>query len=191
VRQGHLGWFEFQSFVAQIPDDEPWLEAICTLAFTFGFRRGDLTFMKVGQVDFDRSRIILPAGSTKNKMPRSVFFNPSGAPGKLLEAMAKAKRSEHYLFWRDDGSTPVRDFRVSFDNAASSAKITTGSRPGGKLFFHDLRRSCVARLAGDIGLSESQSMSAVGHLSVDVHRRYKIISDNSAREIARKIDPDV
>jgi len=189
VRQGHLGWFEFQSFVAQIPDDEPWLEAICTLAFTFGFRRGDLTFMKVGQVDFDRSRIILPAGSTKNKMPRSVFFNPSGAPGKLLKAMAKGKRSEHYLLWRDDGSTPVRDFRVSFDNAASSAKITTGS--GGKLFFHDLRRSCVARLAGDIGLSESQSMSAVGHLSVDVHRRYKIISDNSAREIARKIDPDV
>jgi hypothetical protein len=46
VRQGHLGWFELQSFVAQIPDDEPWLEAICTPAFTFGFRRGELTFMK-------------------------------------------------------------------------------------------------------------------------------------------------
>jgi len=190
VRQGHVTYWDFISFVAQIPDDEEWLEGLVTIAWTFGFRRAELVYMKVGQVDFERNRISLPAGSTKNKMPRTTFFNPKGKAGKLLKQMAKGKRPEHYLFSRDGGSTPCRDFRVSFDKAASAAKIKTGSGADGKLMFHDLRRSAVTRMDEE-GLSESQSMKVAGHLTPEVHRRYKILSENTAREIAQKLDPDV
>jgi hypothetical protein len=40
----------------------------------------------------------------------------------------------------------------------------------------------------EAGLSESQSMAVAGHLSADVHRRYKIISEGTARDIAAMID---
>jgi len=190
VRQGYLTHWDFITFCQFIPDEEEWLEALVTMAFVFGFRRGELVYMRVGQIDFVRNRISLPAGSTKNKMPRVTVFNPKGQVGKLLRAMAKGKQPEQYLFSRDRGSTPVRDFRVSFDRAASAAKISTGSGPNGKLFFHDLRRSAVTHMA-DAGLSESQSMSISGHLSLDVHRRYKILSADTARQLAEKLDPSV
>lgn len=35
---------------------------------------------------------------------------------------------------------------------------------------------------------EKESMAVAGHLSVDVHRRYKILSEQTAREIPAKID---
>jgi integrase len=190
IRQGYLTQWDFITFIQFIPDDELWLEALVTMAFVFGYRRGELVYMRVGQVDFARNRITLPVGSTKNKMRRVTVFNPKGQIGKLLRSMAKGKRPEQYLFSRDDGSTPARDFRVSFDRAASAAKIATGSGPGGKLWFHDLRRSAVTHM-DDIGLSESQSMSIAGHLTPDIHRRYKILSENKARQLAEKLDPDV
>jgi len=190
VRQGHVTYWDFVSFVAQIPDDESWLEGLVTIAWTFGFRRAELVYMKVGQVDFERNRINLPVGSTKNKMPRTTFFNPKGQAGKLLRAMAKGKRGDHYLFSRDGGSTPCRDFRVSFDRASTAAKISTGSGKDGKLMFHDLRRSAITRMDEE-GLSETQSMKVAGHLTAAVHQRYKILSDNTAREIATRLDPDV
>jgi integrase len=190
VRQGHVTYWDFVSFVAQITDDEPWLEALVTVAWMFGFRRAELVYMRVGQVDFQRSRISLPTGSTKNKMARVTFFNTKGQVGKLLKAMAKGKHPEQYLFSRDGGSTPCRDFRVSFDRASSAAKITTGSGNNGKLMFHDLRRSAITRMDEE-GLSETQSMKVAGHLTAAVHQRYKILSENTAREIATKLDPDV
>jgi integrase len=89
----------------------------------------------------------------------------------------KGKRSKHYVFSRDGGSTPVRDFHVAFDKAATAAKITTGSGPSGKLHFHDLRRSAITRM-GSAGLSTEESMRVAGHLTRDVYLRYKILSEH-------------
>ena len=190
VRQGHIDYWDFITFSGYIPDDEEWLEGLCMLAFIFGFRRAELVYMKVGQIDFERSRLSLPPGSTKNKMPKTTYFNPKGRVGKMLRQMAKGKRPEHYLFSRDGGSTPCRDFRVSFDRAATAANITTGSGKNGKLMFHDLRRSAITQM-DEAGLSETQSMKVAGHLTPAVHARYKILSENTARDIAQKLDPDV
>jgi len=190
VRTGHIDSWDLITLVGFIPDEEEWLEGLVTLAFMFGFRKAELVYMKVGQINFERNRIVLPAGSTKNKMERTTFFNPKGQVGKLLKRLAHGKHAGHYLFSRDGGSTPCRDFRVSFDKAASAAKITTGSGANGKLMFHDLRRSAVTRM-DEAGLSETQSMKVAGHLTPEVHRRYKILSDNTARQIAEKLDPDV
>jgi integrase len=190
VRQGHIDYWDFITFVNCIPDEEPWLEGLCTLAFTFGFRRAELVYMKVGQVDFERHWITLPPGSTKNKMPRTTYFNPKGQAGKMLRQMIKGKRPDHYLFSRDGGSTPCRDFRVSFDKAATAAGIKTGSGKNGKLIFHDLRRSAITQMDA-AGLSEVQSMKVAGHLTPAIHQRYKILSENTARQIAEKLDPDV
>ena len=185
VHLGRLDSWDFICLVDQI--EEPWLEAMVTAAYIFGFRKSELQYMRVGQIDLDRSTITLPAGTTKNRMPRKVVLNPKGGLLKLLKAEIKGKQPSAYVFSRDGGSTPVRDFRVSLDKAATAAKITTGSGKDGKLHFHDLRRSAITRM-DSAGLSESESMAVAGHLSVDVHRRYKQLSENTARQIAARID---
>jgi integrase len=185
VHQGRLDSWDFIRLIDQI--EEPWLEALVTAAYIFGFRKSELLYMRVNQIDLDRSTIVLPAGTTKNRMPRKVVLNPKGGLLKLLRAEVKGKQPSAYVFSRDGGSTPVRDFRVSFDRAATAAKVTTGSGKDGKLHFHDLRRSAITRM-DSAGLSESESMAVAGHLSVDVHRRYKQLSENTARQIAARID---
>jgi len=144
--------------------------------------------MRSSQIDFDRHVITLPPGSTKNRLPRRIVFNPEGKLAGLLRNCVKDKRPDAYVFSRDpQGSIPVRDFRTSFDRAATRAKIKTGSGPGGKLHFHDLRRSAIMGMAS-YGLTEHESMAVAGHLSVDVHRRYNVISEGAARRIAERID---
>jgi integrase len=188
VHTGHLDSWDFITFCDQIPDNEPWLEAMVTAAFIFGFRKAELLYMRVSQIDFARHVITLPAGTTKNRMPRKVVLNAKSKLTKLLVAACKDKAPNAYVFSRDaKGSIPVRDFRVSFDRAATAAKITTGSGPNGKLHFHDLRRSAITRM-DSAGLSETESMAIAGHLSADVHRRYKQLSEQTAREIASRID---
>jgi integrase len=186
VRRGHVDSWDFIRLVEAI--EEPWLEALVTAAFTFGFRKSELLYMRCNQIDLERGTIILPAGSTKNRLPRRVVLNTSGKLAKLLRAATDGKRAEAYVFSRDPkGSYPVRDFRGAFDKAATAAKIKSGSGPNGKLYFHDLRRSSITRMAG-AGLNEAESMAVAGHLSVDVHRRYRILSDGAARAIAQRID---
>ena len=187
VRQGRLDSWDFLQFVGWVSEDEVWLQALVTAAYIFGFRRSELVYMQAGQIDLEKNTITLPAGTTKNRMPRKVVMNPKGPVAKLLKQCVKGKAPEAYVFSRDGGSTPVRDFRVSFDKAAADAGIKTGSGKNGKLMFHDLRRSAITRMHS-AGLSESESMAVAGHLTADVHRRYKILSEGAARAIAERID---
>ena len=185
VHTGHIDGADFMLICGLIPDDEPWLEAMVTAAYTFGFRRNELTYMRANQIDLERHTITLPAGSTKNRMPRRIVMNPSGKLSKLLAAAVEGKSPNAYVFSRDGGTTPIRDFRKSWDKIVASIK--TGSGENGRLHFHDLRRSAITRMHS-AGLSETDAMAVAGHLSSAVHRRYKQISEWDARQIAAKID---
>jgi integrase len=138
--------------------------------------------------------ILLPPGSAKNRMPRRVTMNPAGKVHKLLAALVEGKQQHAYVFSRDkQGSIPVRDFRAEWekivDKMMKHEPPPRGSGKNGRLLFHDLRRSAITRMA-ESGLSEAESMSVAGHLTPAVHRRYKQLSEDVAREIASKIDPD-
>jgi integrase len=186
VHQGHIDAADFVVLTNMI--EESWLEAMVWVAYLYGFRKSELLYMKCRQIDLDRGTIILPAGSTKNRMPRKVVLNPKGMVAKLLRGMLKGKHADSYVFSRDGGSTPVRDFRVSFDKAA--ALCTTGSGKNGKLHFHDLRRSAITNM-DSAGLSTEESMAVAGHLTADVHRRYKILSEDRARKIAERLETSI
>jgi integrase len=185
IHTGHIDEMDLMLITGLLTDEELWLEAMIRAAYTFGFRRNELTYMRVNQIDLNRNLITLPAGSTKNKMPRRIVMNPSGALTKMLAKLVKGKSPTDYVFSRDGGATPVRDFRTAWDRV--TATITTGSGAGGKLHFHDLRRSAITRMSS-AGLTEQESMAIAGHLSTAVHRRYNQISDWDARKIAARID---
>ena len=185
VRTGYIGEWDFVTICGLLRDDEVWLEAMLTAAFNFGFRRNELTYMRVNQIDLERGLITLPAGSTKNKMPRRIVLNPESKLTTLLKRLCEGKQPHTYVFSRDGGATPCVDFRQRWKRITGSIK--TGSGQGGKLLFHDLRRSAITRMRS-AGLTEDESMAVAGHLSPAVHRRYRQISEWDARQIAAKID---
>ncbi|HKS83329.1 MAG TPA: site-specific integrase [Candidatus Acidoferrales bacterium] len=185
IHTGHIDDMDFIRICGATTDKELWLEAMIHAAYIFGFRRNELTYMRVNQIDLERKLITLPAGSTKNKMPRRIVMNPDGKLTKLLAKLVKGKSPNEYVFSRDGGATPARDFRTTWNRV--TAGVTSGSGPGGKLHFHDLRRSAITRMAS-AGLTEQESMAIAGHLSSAVHRRYNQISEWDARIIAAKID---
>jgi integrase len=188
IRHGYIDDWDFIRLCEEIEEKDTWLLALVACAFTFGFRRGELLGMRVNQVDLERHWITLPAGSTKTKMPRRIILNPEGKISKLLTPLVQGKQPHAYVFSRDaQGSIPVRDFRVEWAKAVKASGIKTGSGPDGLLHFHDLRRSAITRMAG-AGLSEAESMAIAGHLSQDVHRRYKQLSEGAAQRLASKID---
>jgi integrase len=163
IHTGHIDYWDFFTLCEQIDEeDERWLLPLITAAFVFGFRRSELLYMRVNQIDLERHTITLPAGSTKNKMPRRIVLNPKGKLAKLLAKAVKGKEQHAYVFSRDaQGSIPVRDFRVAWNKIVTAAKMKTGSGPNGGLQFHDLRRSAITRMA-NAGLSENGSVMSTG-----------------------------
>ena len=187
VRQGYCDSADFHfHLIDRIPEDALWLETMVRLAYTFGFRKNELLNLRRRHVDLERHLILLDGANTKNRMPRKIVLNPSGAAHKLLEKCCAGKSPEAYVISRDaKGSIPIRDFRNDWDKI--SAGIATGSGPGGALFFHDLRRSAIRNMA-EMGIMEHDAMVLAGHLSADVHRRYRGLSESYLREISARID---
>src|SRR6266566_6912028 len=142
------------------------MSAMLALAYSFGFRKGELLDMKVGQVDLLARSIRLNPGETKNGEGRTVnLTDPSHI--KLLAACITGKRAEDAVFTRKGGK-PVKDFRGTWRKLCCSAglgqmickqcsqPVEQGTKckncPGRKrlkyrgLIFHDQRRSAVRNM---------------------------------------------
>jgi integrase len=188
IRMGAVDSADFMMLENQIPDEQEWLRLLCLLGYTFGFRKNELLFLRVKNVDLQRHVILLEIGSTKNRMPRRVFINPKGKIHKMLAQAVRGKSPEAYVISRDEkGSVPVRDFRTDWERIVRAASIRTGSGKENFLTFHDLRRTAIRNMAA-AGIGEHEAQSLAGHLSVDVHRRYRALSESYLRELSAKID---
>ena len=82
------------------------------------------------------------------------------------------------VFTRDNGK-PVRDFRVTWQNACARAGV-----PG--LLFHDLRRTG-ARNLRRAGISEGLIMKLGGWKTRSVFDRYNITSLADLQDAARRL----
>jgi integrase len=156
---------------------ELWLRAILAIAYTFGFREGELLSLRVGQINLAERTIELEAEDTKNHEGRKVVMTPEVYA--LVCALVAGKRSNDFVFRREDGS-PVRDFR-----GAWWALCEKSGQPG--LLFHDLRRSAVRNMVR-AGISEKVAMTISGHKTRSVFDRYNIIDNRDLREAAEKIE---
>jgi integrase len=178
--------------------NEPWLLAFLELAYTYGWRRGELLGLRVRQVDLLEETVRLDTGTTKNGEGREVAMT---APVRaLLRQCVVGKRPDDYVFTRAD-KQPVRDMRDAWQALCVRAGLgafvcaACGGSIAEKrcvqcegrqckytgLIIHDLRRSA-AKARRRAGVAESVIMAMGGWRTASMFRRYAIVSSADQRE---------
>jgi integrase len=162
ARTGFLEDGQYRKLLEYCP--ELWFHAIVEVGRTFGWRRREITGLRVSQVDLMQRTVRLEPGTTKNRDGRVVTM--TDALYVLISACVRGKSKSDFVFTRPDGS-PVISFRGLWDNACKSAGC-----PG--LLFHDLRRT-MARNMLRAGVPEKVIMAIGGWKTRTVFDRYSII----------------
>jgi integrase len=175
-RAGFVDESKYRKLVAQIPATELWLRALLAVAYNYGFRKGELLKLRVGQIDLLDRAIRLNPGETKSGKGRLVPLAPDAF--LLLQALVVGKTGNDSVFARSDGS-PVRDFRDAWATLCKTAGL-----PG--LLFHDLRRSAVRNMIRR-GVSQKVAMQISGHETPSVFERYDITDETDLRAAVDKI----
>lgn len=170
--------------------NEPWLRALLAVAYTFGFRKGELLSLRVKQVNLMEHTITLDPGTTKNKDGKIVAMTDEVYT--LLQECVRGKESEDYVFTRENG-TPIVDMRDAWYETCERAglgRFVTGTdgKPKWKgLILHDLRRSAVRNMVRR-GVPQAVAMRISGHRTLAVFNRYNIVSEADLKDAARRIE---
>jgi integrase len=172
ARQGFIEQAQYQKLAAGCKEN--FLRTMLALAYTFGFRKGELLSLKVSDVDLFAGTVRLR--TSKNGEARQV--NLTAETRGLLAACITGKSGDEPVFTR--GSEPVLYFGQSWDTLAASAGC-----PG--LLFHDLRRSAVRNLVRS-GVTEHVAMKITGHKTRSVFQRYDIVDERDLIDAAKKIE---
>ena len=204
ARQGFVEQEQFERMAEEATRYGLWMRAFLEVAYTYGWRLGELLTLKVRQVDLNTRTIRLDTGATKNGDGREVAMTPKVF--ELMRAAVEAKDSSDHVFTREDGK-PIKDFRGAWRNLC--VRAGTGhwvcskcedapDRPkcncGGERNFvglipHDFRRSA-AKAARRAGVPESVIMAMGGWKTPSMFRRYAIVSDADQRAAADMITRD-
>ena len=128
--KGRQGFVEEKTYRAIAQNCmELYLRAMLALAYSFGFRKGELLTLKVGDVDPMAGTVRLQ--TSKNGEPRQV--NLTEETRQLISACVAGKNAEESVFTRNGKA--VSDFRGTWDAVTRAAGC-----PG--LLFQDLRLCC-------------------------------------------------
>jgi integrase len=172
--KGRQGFVEEKTYRAIAENClELYLRAMLALAYSFGFRRGELLGLKVRDIDLAAGTLRLE--TSKNGEPRQV--NLTQETRELLGACMAGKNPEEPVFTRNGKAVSV--FRGTWD------KVTAAGCSG--LFFHDLRRSAVRNMIRG-GIPEVVTMKISGHKTRAVFDRYNIVSERDLVDAAQKIE---
>lgn len=161
---------------------ELWLRALIALAYSFGFRKGELLNVRVRQVDLMDRWIELETGTTKNGEPRKVRM--TSEVFQLMLARVRSKKPDDYVFTRKDGSRVVDPRDAWYELCAKSglgqyvpAKGKAGQYPRYVgLNLHDFRRSAIRNMTRR-GVSDKTAMRISGHKTFSVFQRYNIVDE--------------
>jgi integrase len=184
VRRGRMSNADYGTFVARLNTPSLfWLKVFLVMTFKYGFRKSELLKARVSYFDRESSTFILPAFSTKNKLPRVVAIVPNGEIYKMLVQLVGNRAPEEALLVRDDGK-PVKDLRAEWKKQTAGMK--GGSSNDGSVTIHDLRRSAITNM-NEKGIG---STKAGTHLSGEVFARYITRTLEEQRETSRTIEGD-
>jgi len=195
VRKGFVEDEEFSKLTANA--SELWLRTFLEMAYTYGWRRGELLKLKVRQVNLTQRTVLLDSGTTKNKEGREVTMTAKLA--ELLKAAVSGKKADDLVFTRADRS-PVRDLRKTWSSLCvrsglgefvclrckqtwgrKKCKCAGRRRQYRGLLIHDFRRSA-AKALRRAGVPESVIMATGGWKTAAMFRRYAIVSSSDQRE---------
>lgn len=147
-----------------------WMRAAVEMAYTYGWRRGELVSLRVGDVDLFDDTVRLQ--TSKNGEPREAPIPKALRP--YLEPLCKDRAPEASLFGQTVGSFSYQWRAVR--KAAGAEK---------RVIFHDFRRTS-AKAKRAAGVSESVIMELQGWKTSNMFRRYAITSREDKLDAFRK-----
>jgi integrase len=136
VRSGFVEDGEFSRLAAEASD--LWLRTFLELAYSYGWRKGELLGLRVRQTDLRLRTIRLDVGSTKNGEGREVAM--TSKVEELLRQATAGKGPDDFVLTRPDGR-PVKDFRKIWRNLCTRADLPT-------LIVHDREGSARGGCSG-------------------------------------------
>jgi integrase len=180
TRKGFVTVEQFEKLCAAA--DSVWMRTFLELAFTYGWRLGEMTDLRVRNVCFAEGEIRLDAGSTKNKDGRVVEMTP--LVRTLLEQCCMDKKPNDHVITRvtlrkgtGNRQMPIRDIRDAWCALCQRAGVSTA------LLRHDMRRS-MAKAARAAGVPEGIIMRAGGWRTRSMFERYAIQDKAEGRRFA-------
>jgi integrase len=176
ARQGFLADADRQKLATECAKVGLWLRAMFELGSRYGFRKGELLKLRVGNVDLAERIVRLEGRATKNSEAKEVPLLADAYT--LIEQCIVGKMPTDYVFSREDGE-PVRDFRRVWGTVCKAAGVPD-------LLFHDLRRTAVRGLINS-GVDRYTAMQITGHKTESVFNRYHIQDRKSKIAAIEKI----
>jgi integrase len=177
VRKGFVRDAQYEALARETAKVGLWLRAMFELAYTYGWRKSELTGLRVAQVDLAERTVELNPGETKNDQARVVVMTAKA--WELLQQCVAAKPGNELVFTLPDGK-PVRSFRRTWTRVCAAAGVP-------ELLFHDLRRSGIRNMRRD-GISEKVAMTISGHRTRSVFERYNIIDPADLKEAVVRME---
>ena len=174
------GFLEERNYVA-LRDALPAPERLLlVLSYHTGMRLGLLRGLRWSWVNLPEKRITIPAGTDKNRQPRTVPIY--GDMGPYLEMAATQRKTCFpdcpYVVQRHGHQ--VVDIRKAWSRACEAIGLDD-------LHFHDLRRSAVRNM-DRAGVPRDVAMRIIGHKTPAMFRRYNIISDRDLDDASKKLE---
>jgi len=158
------------------------LYTVVTLALNTALRKNEIRLLRWGQIDFFKRTLTVGRSKTEGGTGREIPLNPPtyAALVKWAGRFPESK-AEHYAFpaceaagierehptsERIDASRPIKSWRTAWRAALK--------RAGLQIRFHDLRHTCVTKIA-ESQASEQTIMAIAGHLSRRMVEHYSHI----------------
>ena len=164
------------------------LSAVVTLALNTALRKNEIRTLRWSQIDFDKRTVTVGRSKTEGGSGRVIPLNQPA-----FEAMAKwagrlvESKADDYVFpaceaagierknpdrERIDPSQPIKSWRSAWRSALK--------RAGLQIRFHDLRHTCITKLA-ESQASEQTLMAIAGHVSRKMIEHYSHIRMEAKR----------
>jgi integrase len=174
VRKGFLEDHKYSQLAEATAKQGLWLRTAFEIAYSFGWRKGEIFTLKVHQ--FEPRNDALRLFDSKNSDGRLAFVTKRLK--KLLQQCCAGKDPDDFILTRE--GQPIVDFRRAWHEACKEAKVDD-------LYFHDLRRTGVRNMRR-LGISESVAMKVSGHRTLSTFRRYEIVDESDLQAVAKKLD---
>ena len=161
-RKGFLRYDQYQQVFDACMHEGLWLASAFQVANDFGWRRGEVFPMLVGQLDFSgKGSIHLP--DSKNGEGR--LMPMTDKVREMLAQCIAGKAPTDFVFTRD-GGRPVKSHYKAWRRAVAEAEVPS-------LHLHDMRRTATRNLVR-AGVPKSVAQQVTGHLDPKVFDRYNI-----------------
>lgn len=204
-RKGFIEDAQFDKVFAACTD--AWLRLYLELAYTFGWRDGELRNLRVRHVNLLEATLTLDADMTKNGEPREAEL--TGRLVEMLKMAVTGKQADDYLITREDGSrmadmrwtwqrlfTSVGLGKLQCPKCTATVKAITKTCPTCKARVrmkysgirpHDFRRSA-AKAMQRAGVPQKICMDVMGHKTDSMFRRYAIGSKADRVQAVRMLE---